>query len=160
MKQRVAVVGMVLLMALAISACGSKQSESADPGMPNPASVYCEEHGGKVDIRTAEDGSQTGICVFEDHSECEEWAFYHGECQPGEQAEPGSGIANPASVYCEEHGGKVDIRTAEDGSQTGICVFEDHSECEEWAFYRGECQPGEQAEPGSGIVNPALKCEW
>ncbi|HRU93889.1 MAG TPA: DUF333 domain-containing protein [Anaerolineae bacterium] len=143
MKQRVAVVGMVLLMALAISACGSKQNESANPGMPNPASVYCEEHGGKVDIRTAEDGGQTGICVFEDHSECEEWAFYRSECQPGEQAEPGSGIANPASVYCEEHGGKVDIRTAEDGGQTGICVFEDHSECEEWAFYRGECQHGE-----------------
>jgi putative hemolysin len=27
-------------------------------------------------------------------------------------------IANPASSYCEEKGGKVDIRTAEDGSQS------------------------------------------
>lgn len=51
------------------------------------------------------------------------------------------GIANPASVYCEEHGGTVDIRTAADGSQSGACVFPDGSECDEWAYFRGECQP-------------------
>ena len=49
-------------------------------------------------------------------------------------------IANPASVFCEEHNGTLDIRTAEDGSQTGYCVFSNGSECEEWAFYRGECK--------------------
>jgi hypothetical protein len=54
-------------------------------------------------------------------------------------------MANPASVYCEEQGGRLDIRTAEDGSQMGICVFEDGSECEEWAFYRKECGPGTPA---------------
>lgn len=48
-------------------------------------------------------------------------------------------IANPASVYCEEQGGDSEIRTNQDGSQTGYCKFE-NSECEEWAFYRGECQ--------------------
>ncbi|MBN1920253.1 MAG: DUF333 domain-containing protein [Anaerolineae bacterium] len=51
-------------------------------------------------------------------------------------------MANPASVYCEEHEGKVEIRTDDDGGQMGICVFADGSECEEWSFYRGECQPG------------------
>ncbi len=50
-----------------------------------------------------------------------------------------SQIANPASVYCEEQGGTLEIRTNSDGSQTGYCKFED-SECEEWAFFRGECQ--------------------
>lgn len=49
-------------------------------------------------------------------------------------------IANPASVYCEEQEGKVDIRTAADGSQTGYCIFPAGGECEEWAFYRDECQ--------------------
>lgn len=48
-------------------------------------------------------------------------------------------IANPASVYCGEHGGKLEIRTGEDGGQIGYCVFPDGSECEEWAFFRGEC---------------------
>ena len=51
-------------------------------------------------------------------------------------------IANPASVYCEENGGVLDIREEEAG-QYGVCVFSDGSECEEWAFYRGECMPSE-----------------
>ena len=51
-------------------------------------------------------------------------------------------LANPASVYCVEQGGTLDIRTDDSGGQYGVCVFKDGSECEEWAFYRGECKPG------------------
>jgi putative hemolysin len=51
-------------------------------------------------------------------------------------------LANPASVYCEKNGGTLEIRDDVDG-QVGICVFPDGSECDEWAFYRGECSPGE-----------------
>ena len=54
-----------------------------------------------------------------------------------------SKIANPASVYCEENGGTLKIETAEDGSQGGICLFDDGSYCEEWSYYRQECKPGE-----------------
>ena len=50
-------------------------------------------------------------------------------------------IANPASVYCVEHGGVLEIRTDPSGNQEGWCVFFDQGiECEEWAFYRGECK--------------------
>lgn len=48
-------------------------------------------------------------------------------------------MANPASVYCEEQGGRVDIRQDLEGNEVGICVFEDGSECEEWSYFRGEC---------------------
>ncbi len=48
-------------------------------------------------------------------------------------------IANPASVYCEEQGGKLEIRTDADGGQAGYCTLKDGTECEEWAYYRGEC---------------------
>ncbi len=51
---------------------------------------------------------------------------------------PQSGIANPASVYCTERGYQLEIRNTANG-QTGYCVFPDKSECEEWAFFRGEC---------------------
>jgi len=54
---------------------------------------------------------------------------------------PNAGMANPASTYCQEQGGKVDIRTAADGSQAGVCVFPNGSECDEWAFFRKECAP-------------------
>lgn len=51
-------------------------------------------------------------------------------------------LANPASVFCEENGGTLEIRDEAEG-QVGYCVFPDGSECEEWAYYRGECAPGE-----------------
>ena len=47
-------------------------------------------------------------------------------------------MANPASKYCVEQGYKLEIRD-EAGGQVGYCIFPDGSECEEWAFYRGEC---------------------
>jgi len=117
--------------------------------MPNPASQYCVEQGGKVEIRTDAQGNEYGVCVFPDGSECEEWAFFRGECAPGT---PVARMPNPASQYCVEQGGKVEIRTDAQGNEYGVCVFPDGSECEEWAFFRGECAPGEvkpTATPGT-----------
>jgi len=54
-------------------------------------------------------------------------------------ADNSAGIANPASVYCVVHNGTLNIVTAADGSQRGICKFENGSECDEWKFFRGEC---------------------
>jgi putative hemolysin len=51
-------------------------------GLPNPASVFCEERGGMVEIRSDAEGGQVGYCVFPEGSECEEWAYYRGECVP------------------------------------------------------------------------------
>ncbi|MFH0711268.1 MAG: DUF333 domain-containing protein [Candidatus Aenigmatarchaeota archaeon] len=43
--------------------------------MPNPASVYCVEQGGKSIIKTNPDGSQYGVCSI-NGQEIEEWKFY------------------------------------------------------------------------------------
>lgn len=51
-------------------------------------------------------------------------------------------LANPASVYCEDWGGEVEIRDFLDGSK-GFCLFEDGSECEEWDYFRDDCFEGE-----------------
>jgi inhibitor of cysteine peptidase len=67
---------------------------------------------------------------------------------------PEAGIANPASVYCEEHGGKLEIRTASDGGQVGICIFPDGSECDEWAYFRGECAPAGATTTGTPPSTP------
>ncbi len=56
---------------------------------------------------------------------------------------PPAKLANPASVYCEEHGGKLELKQDASGGMIGICRFPDKSECEEWAFMRGECKPGD-----------------
>lgn len=53
--------------------------------------------------------------------------------------------ANPASANCEENDGVVEIITETDGSQFGLCRFEDYA-CEEWAFFNGECAVVEDSE--------------
>ena len=77
----------VLVGAMVLAACGgtadTTQESPLSPGIANPASQFCEEQGYKVEIRTAADGSQTGYCIFDDGTECEEWAFQRGECMPG-----------------------------------------------------------------------------
>ncbi len=56
----------------------------------------------------------------------------------------GVGIGNPASENCVAKGGKIKIIETPSG-QSGICVFPDGSECEEWAFYRGQCAKGDSS---------------
>ncbi len=76
----------VILMAL--TACTARQDQIPEPtatdippaSMPNPASAYCEQQGNKLEIRTAADGSQSGVCIFPDGFECDEWAYFRGEC--------------------------------------------------------------------------------
>ncbi|MFH1713297.1 MAG: DUF333 domain-containing protein [Candidatus Jacksonbacteria bacterium] len=54
-----------------------------------------------------------------------------------------SELANPASVYCEKQGYKLEMRTDESGGQYGVCIFDDGSECDEWAYFRSECVKGD-----------------
>ncbi len=48
-------------------------------------------------------------------------------------------MANPASQNCLDLGGKLDIRTGDDGGQVGYCTLPDGTECEEWALFKKEC---------------------
>ena len=61
-------------------------TEIPHANMPNPASAFCVEQGFKSEIRTAADGSQSGVCIFPDGSECDEWAYFRGECGPASQS--------------------------------------------------------------------------
>lgn len=139
------------------------------PGLPNPVSVFCEENGGKIEIREDKQGNQQGICVFPNGNECDEWAYYRGECSPDSQQVPEDGqtgpqdagiigMPNPASVNCKEKGGSLKIVDGPDG-QTGICTFPGGATCEEWALFRGECSPdndqADQQDSGIGMANPA-----
>lgn len=58
---------------------------------------------------------------------------------------PAIGIANPASVFCVQSGGRLEIRTMPAG-QVGICIFPDGREVEEWAFWRAH-HPAPPAPP-------------
>jgi putative hemolysin/phosphoserine phosphatase len=63
--------------------------------------------------------------------------------EAAQEGTPGApGMANPASVYCEEQGGTLTIEERGDQGQFGVCTFEDNLQCEEWALLRGECPVG------------------
>jgi len=77
-------------MVLVLVVLGGCSQDKGEAGMANPASVYCEEQGGELEIRS-NDAGEYGVCKFDDGSECEEWQFYRGECSPGmyQRAEDG-----------------------------------------------------------------------
>jgi putative hemolysin len=80
---------LAVILALSLVACsGSDEGTDDGAGLSNPASVYCEEQGGTLQFRQDESGGTYGVCVFDDGSECEEWAFYRGECAPGDDRVP------------------------------------------------------------------------
>jgi len=75
-----------MVVLLVLTACSTPQTQvptdNPAAGMPNPASVYCEQNGNKLEIRIAADGSQSGVCIFPDGSTCDEWAYFREECSP------------------------------------------------------------------------------
>jgi putative hemolysin len=64
-----------------------------------------------------------------------------------------AGIANPASEYCAEIGGELEIREGE-GGQAGVCK-KDGAECDEWALFRGECPEMAPGKPDESATTPA-----
>jgi hypothetical protein len=89
---------MFVTMAVVVAACGTGNGDVTDePGLPNPASVYCQEQGGRLEIRQEPDGGGSyGVCIFPDGTECEEWALFNKKCEQGMyvQAEDGMGYVN------------------------------------------------------------------
>ena len=73
-------------------------ADTPQTNMPNPASVYCEQQGYRVEIRTASDGSQSGYCIFPDASECDEWAYFRNECGPANQSTSPTGIPTAVPI--------------------------------------------------------------
>jgi len=80
---------LAVCLVFACSGCATDRTpetpakETQKVGLPNPASVHCIEQGGTLEIRKGPDGGERGFCLFQDGSECEEWALFRGECSPG-----------------------------------------------------------------------------
>ncbi len=64
------------VMLAALTGCAGQQlDETPRIGMPNPASAFCIEQGGQLDIHNEVDG-QVGYCRLPDGKVVEEWALY------------------------------------------------------------------------------------
>jgi uncharacterized protein len=105
MKKTLVILATLLLLGILLSACSPAAAPTAYPapaatntssaGIANPASVFCTDHGGKLEIITAADGSQTANCTLPDKTVCEEWAYFRGECGTA-QATPQASAPYPA----------------------------------------------------------------
>jgi putative hemolysin len=109
-----------MIILITLTACTGLQLETPEPAatdipkacIPNPASVYCDQNGNKHEIRTAADGSQNGICVFPDGSECDEWAYFRGEC--GQAPQKSSTPATTVEATKDASGGYMPPGTSEE----------------------------------------------
>jgi putative hemolysin len=138
----------IILMALAactprIQAPGSAATDMPQAGMPNPASVYCEQNGNTLEIRTADDGSQSGICVFPDGSTCDEWAYYRGECGPAAQTSPTPVITVEATTEASG-GGPGGSGSTEEQASGGYMPPGTSEEIADWWGVIRSTEPGAQ----------------
>ncbi|MEX5443681.1 I78 family peptidase inhibitor [Acinetobacter schindleri] len=71
--KRIMYLGMLIAV---LTGCAAQQPEETPRiGMPNPASAYCVDQGGKLDIHNEVDG-QVAYCHLPDGKVVEEWALY------------------------------------------------------------------------------------
>jgi len=60
------------------------------------------------------------------------------------------GVANPATTACIRAGGVPSTERSADGGERGLCRLPSGQICDQWAFFRAECGPGEvDRRPGS-----------
>jgi putative hemolysin len=107
-----------LVLAVALVACGD------DPEIANPASEFCVEQGGTVEIVTDAAGNQSGLCLLPDGTQADEWEYYRRYHE-----DEGAGLANPAAVFCEEAGGVV-------SGDEPMCELPDGSTVDAWDYFR------------------------
>jgi len=79
MRQQLVAVTLAGGLTLGVAACGSDRPP--DVGIPNPASVFCVEQGGKIEIVEGS-GGQQGICVLPDGTRIDEWEYFRKNAPP------------------------------------------------------------------------------
>ncbi len=113
MKNKILIILLIVIVFIIIINFNKEEEgiEKEPIGLPNPASVYCQEIGGESKIKDFPTG-QKGFCFFEDNSRCEEWNLYNGNCQPGqliiETLEAGEGkLANSGDILTVHYVGTL-----------------------------------------------------
>jgi putative hemolysin len=70
------------------------------------------------------------------------WCLETSEESKADEKDTKAGLANPAAVKCIEDGGSLE-RYFTKGGEAGLCIFADKSVCNQWAYFREECSPGQ-----------------
>ena len=75
MKKTLGLIAIFAVACLALAGCS--KTENAE--IANPASVYCEDNWGTLEIITSETGTYWE-CTLPDWTVCEEWDYFEGRC--------------------------------------------------------------------------------
>lgn len=116
----------------------------------DPVAEFCEKMGGKSILKDV-NGNPAGFCKLKDGKEVDELQYYlenNGNPMSKAPEQKMIGMANPASVYCEEQGGKSVSRKDKDGNEYGVCQMKDGKEVDEWEYYRQNNQMDTKGTPG------------
>lgn len=99
----------VSIFIISLSACAPPPTPTAEGQLANPAAVYCQEQGNTYEIRSDEAGNQYGVCIFPDGSECEEWAYFRGECGPQASSSSKADTVNLVEAANLQNTTRIDI---------------------------------------------------
>lgn len=137
---------LLLFCATILFACSTPVTPAATTappaGIANPASENCVQQGGELLIQKLGDGSEYGVCVFDDNRQCEEWAMMRGDCPVG--GIKITGYITPAAQYCAITGGEYEITSNSNTDQEqGVCKFKNGKSCDVWDYYNNKCSPNE-----------------
>lgn len=66
----------VVSVVLLVLAPGCGDDDDGEPGIANPASEFCEEQGGRVEMDRDGAGNERGMCVLPDGTRVDEWEYY------------------------------------------------------------------------------------
>lgn len=68
----------ILSTSILLASCSAESDKPKSLGLSNPASVYCLQVGGKLEIIN-EDKGQVGYCTLPNGERIEEWSLYRKE---------------------------------------------------------------------------------
>ena len=133
-----AIVILVIIVGVAaILSRNAPREGTASATLANPAAEYCKKMNNRYEIRAAADGSQYGVCILPEGTECDEWAYYRGECPAS--AKSGTPSPDLAENYCLSNNNMYQTRKDAAGNEVGVCILPSGKECDALGYYKGTC---------------------
>jgi putative hemolysin len=126
-----------IILILAILFTGFPAAPESSTTMPNVAAEYCTSHNNRYEIRNTTNGTQYGVCILANGTECNEWEFYWNTCAA--LIRTGEAIPDPSETFCLSKNYTYQTSRGYDGTEDKFCIFPDGKQCDARAFYVGTC---------------------